>query len=47
VLYSAACKHLAAVQKIVDVLIERDARDELTRTYLKIADCCRSDNNVE
>jgi hypothetical protein len=31
VLYSAACKHLAAVQKIVDVLIQRDARDELTR----------------
>jgi hypothetical protein len=31
VLYSAASKHLAAVQKIVDVLIQRDARDELTR----------------
>jgi hypothetical protein len=31
VLYSAASKHLAAVQKIVDALIERDAGDELTR----------------
>jgi hypothetical protein len=30
-LYSVAAKHLAAVQKIVDVLIERNARDELTR----------------
>jgi hypothetical protein len=31
VLYSAACKHLEHVQKIVDLLIERGATDELTR----------------